>query len=62
MTEDPRVFKHIGNLQKPAMDSVGEMGETDLAGALVLFATNSNGEDEPTPLNSFHPNVSDWVI
>lgn len=31
-------------------------------GSLVLFVANRDGEDKPTPLNSFHLNMSDWVI
>lgn len=45
-----------------SVDSVGEMGEAELVGTLVLFEANKNGEEEPIPLNSFHPNVLDWVI
>lgn len=32
------------------------------SGSLVLFSPNRDGEDDPTPIYSFHPNVSDWVI
>lgn len=49
------------------------VGEDETNGTLVLFEPIKGGEntrrgrtfvegEEPLPLNSFHPNVSDWII